>query len=135
MAVIAVGDVNPDRLEREIRDRFADNTVSYDISAEIVVARLSLTDGLVGAVLVTGPQLGDGGSTREALLDTIEKLLAERLVRVAVLTTNAEWIEDITDAVAVGSVERDWPMSTPVMLSRSWEFADGTGTTTPLLGA
>ena len=115
--------------------RFGDNTVSYDINPELVVARLSLTDGLIGAVLVTGPQLRDGGSTRDALLDTVEKLLGETLVRVAILTTNAEWIEDITDAITVGSVERDWPVATPVMLSRSWEFADGTGETIPLLGA
>lgn len=47
MAVIAVGDVNPDRLEREIRDRFADNTDRGDGLAWQRPAADPLTDAHV----------------------------------------------------------------------------------------
>jgi hypothetical protein len=114
--------------------RFADQVVSFEYEGGVIVVRMSLPQGLTGAVLVADQQLGPGGETREALSRAIERLLSDRLVHIAVLVMNAEQFDPAAQAVEHDARERAWRASMPVTLSRSWEYVEGTGTAVPLLG-
>ena len=114
--------------------RFGSSTVSHVVGPEIVLVRLSTPNGLVGVIVVVGQNLAEGGATRQQLCETVETILAERVVQVAVLATNAEQVAAISDLVELESRNRNWQPTAPVTLSKSWEYAAGTGTALPLLG-
>jgi hypothetical protein len=114
--------------------RFAEQVISFEDDRGVISVRMSLPQGLTGAVLVAETQLGVGGETRDGLFDALDRLLGDRLVHIAVLVMNAEQFEPVAEAVEAAAKERQWRASMPVTLSRSWEYTDGTGTAVPLLG-
>jgi hypothetical protein len=114
--------------------RFVEQVISFESDGEAVVVRMSLPNGLTGAVLVAGQDLAGGGATRTSITVALDRLLRDRLVHVAVLVLNAEQFEAVRVAVEEEANSRGWAANMPVTLSRSWEYVDGTGTAIPLLG-
>jgi hypothetical protein len=114
--------------------RFNEQVVSYDLGSHVALFRLTLPQGLVGVAVVLDASLGAGGETRTALSDALEGLMHERLAQIAVLTTNAELTDTISEAVAEEAQTRRWLPTAPVTLSKSWDYAAGTGVALPLLG-
>jgi len=114
--------------------RFVEQVISFESDGETVAVRMSLQNGLTGAVLVAGQDLGEGGVTRSSIADGLGKLLQDRLVHVAVLVLNAEQFEAVRAVVEEEARKRGWATNMPVTLSRSWEYVEGTGTAVPLLG-
>lgn len=115
--------------------RYLDEVVSDELGSEVVILRMARPQGLVGVVVVLESTLGEGESTRGALVEALEKLMRERLVQIAILSTNAEIVDTITAVVEDEAWSKKWVPAMPVTLSRSWEFAAGTGVALPLLGA
>jgi hypothetical protein len=115
--------------------RFAEQVISFENDGiDVISVRMSLPSGLTGALLVTGQDVGQGGTTREQIVVALERFMQDRLVHVAVLVTNAEQFEATAAAIEEESRRRGWVAAMPVTLSRSWEYVDGTGTAVPLLG-
>lgn len=114
--------------------RFVEQVISFESDGETVAVRMSLPNGLTGAVLVAGQDLAEGGATRVSVTGALDRLLRDRLVHVAVLVLNAEQFEAVRAAVEEEAKTREWAANMPVTLSRSWEYVDGTGTAIPLLG-
>ena len=114
--------------------RFVEQVISFESDGETVAVRMSLPNGLTGAVLVAGQDLAEGGATRVSITGALDRLLRDRLVHVAVLVLNAEQFEAVRAAVEEEAKTREWAANMPVTLSRSWEYVDGTGTAIPLLG-
>jgi len=114
--------------------RFVEQVISFESDGETVAVRMSLPNGLTGAVLVAGQDLAERGATRVSITGTLDRLLRDRLVHVAVLVLNAEQFEAVRVAVEEEAKSRTWAANMPVTLSRSWEYVDGTGTAVPLLG-
>lgn len=114
--------------------RFVEQVISFESDGETVAVRMSLPNGLTGAVLVAGQDLAEGGATRVSITGALDRLLRDRLVHVAVLVLNAEQFEAVRAAVEEEAKSRTWAANMPVTLSRSWEYVDGTGTAIPLLG-
>lgn len=114
--------------------RFVEQVISFESDGETVTVRMSLQNGLTGAVLVAGQDLGEGGVTRSSIVEGLGKLLQDRLVHVAVLVLNAEQFEAVRAVVEEEARKRGWAANMPVTLSRSWEYVEGTGTAVPLLG-
>lgn len=114
--------------------RFGEQVISFESDGEVVSVRMSLPSGLTGAVLVAGQDLGAGGATRAGLCGSLERLLQDRLVHIAVLVLNAEQFDAVSNVLESEARARNWRASMPVTLSKSWEYVDGTGTAVPLLG-
>lgn len=114
--------------------RFVEQVISFESDGETVAVRMSLPNGLTGAVLIAGQDLAEGGATRVSVTGALDRLLRDRLVHVAVLVLNAEQFEAVRAAVEEEAKTREWSANMPVTLSRSWEYVDGTGTAIPLLG-
>lgn len=114
--------------------RFVEQVISFESDGETVAVRMSLPNGLTGAVLVAGQDLAEGGATRVSITGALDRLLRDRLVHVAVLVLNAEQFEAVRAAVEEEAKSKEWAANMPVTLSRSWEYVDGTGTAIPLLG-
>jgi len=115
--------------------RFNEEVISSDLGNHVVTLRLNRPQGLVGVVVVLSTALGEGEGTRAELVDALETLQHERLVQIAVLSTNAEVVDTLAEVVAEEAERREWAPTMPVTLSRSWEYANGTGVALPLLGA
>jgi hypothetical protein len=60
--------------------------------------------------------------------------MRERLVQIAVLTTNAELTDSIAAVISEEATLRKWAPTAPVTLSKSWDFTYGTSAALPLLG-
>jgi len=114
--------------------RFGDEVVGAELGSSVVLMRLARPQGLVGVVVVLDPALGEGEPARKDLVAALETLMHERLVELAILSTNAEIINVIADVVAEEAASREWTPSMPVTLAKSWEYANGTGVAIPLLG-
>jgi len=115
--------------------RFGDDVIGDELGHHTVLLRLALPQGLVGLLVVLDPTLGEGEPTREALVKGLETLMHERLVQVAVLTTNAEIVNVLTEVIAEEAASRGWAPTMPVTLAKSWEYANGTGVGLAVLGA
>jgi len=115
--------------------RFGEEVISDELGTHAAIFRLSRPQGLVGVVVVMDSSLGEGGEAREALVEAMEILLRERLVQIAVVSINAELLDSIEEVVSEEARSRSWVPTAPVTLSKSWEFASGTGVALPLLGA
>ena len=115
--------------------RFNEEVISSELGNHVVTLRLSRPQGLVGLVVVLTTSLGEGEGTRAELIAALETLQRERLVQIAVLSTNAEVVDTLAEVVAEEAERREWAPAMPVTLSRSWEYANGTGVSLPLLGA
>jgi hypothetical protein len=114
--------------------RFVEQVISFESDGEVVAVRMSLQNGLTGAVMVAGQDLAEGGATRVRIVETLERFLQDRLVHVAILVLNAEQFEAVRAAVVEEATARNWVAAMPVTLSRSWEYVEGTGTAIPVLG-
>lgn len=114
--------------------RFVEQVISFESDGEVVAVRMSLQNGLTGALMVAGQDLADGGATRSRIIETLERFIQDRLVHVAVLVLNAEQFETVRAAITEEAALRNWVAAMPVTLSRSWEYVDGTGTAIPILG-
>jgi hypothetical protein len=115
--------------------RYIDEVQSDELGTHVALFHLLRPQGLVGVVVVLDTSLGAGAPTRLALCSALDALMRERLVQTAVLTTNAEIIDTIAEVVAEEATLRQWLPTSPVTLSKSWDFASGAGVAIPLLGA
>jgi hypothetical protein len=115
--------------------RNGDHVTSADFKKSVAVLRLNTPRGLVGLVIVTGKDLEPGSETMNSLSDALEVLLKERLALVGVLSTTADRADEdaITAGVELAGVQRDLPVTTPVVFSRTWEWGDNTSSTMKLL--
>jgi hypothetical protein len=114
--------------------RFNEDVVSYEASESTLALRLALPQGLVGVVMLLDGDLSEGSVARTALVSQLEAFTRERLVQVAVLSYMADNLEMIAAVVEEEAEKQHWSPAFPVTLSRSWEFANGTGVALPLLG-
>jgi hypothetical protein len=114
--------------------RFNEDVVSYEASESTLALRLALPQGLVGVVMLLDGDLSEGSVARTALISQLEAFTRERLVQVAVLSYMADNLDMIAAVVEEEAEKQHWSPAFPVTLSRSWEFANGTGVALPLLG-
>ena len=114
--------------------RYNEAVVSDTLGPHVAIFRLNQPQGLIGVLCVIDASLGAGAPTRLALVEALEILMRERLVQIAILTTNAELTDTIGEVVTEEAALRKWAPTAPVTLSRSWDYAAGTGTALPLLG-
>lgn len=110
--------------------RVGDEIVSFTLEEQLAVFHLNTPRGLVGMVVVLDPRPVLGGPSSAELSGHLEKLLAERLTMIAVLTASAEpgSLENLIAHVESIAVERSWQPTAPVIAARSWEYADDRGT-------
>jgi hypothetical protein len=115
--------------------RNGNDVTSADFKKTVAVLRLNTPRGLVGLIIVTGKDLEAGSETMSGLGDALEVLLRERLALVGVLSTTADRSDEdaITAGVELAGVQRDLPVTTPVVFSRTWEWGDNTSSTMKLL--
>jgi hypothetical protein len=115
--------------------RNGNDVTSADFKKTVAVLRLNTPRGLVGLIIVTGKDLEPGSETMSGLGDALEVLLRERLSLVGVLSTTADRSDEdaITAGVELAGVQRDLPVTTPVVFSRTWEWGDNTSSTMKLL--
>ena len=114
--------------------RYNEDVLSYEASPFILALRLALPQGLVGVVMLLDADLSEGSEARGALIGQLEAFTRERLVQVAVLSYLADNLEMIAAVVEEEAEKQHWAPAFPVTLSRSWEYANGTGAALPLLG-
>jgi hypothetical protein len=114
--------------------RYNEEVVSDLLGAHVALFHLNRPQGLIGVLCVVEASLSAGGATREALVATLETLMRERLVQIAVLTTNAELTDSIAAVISEEATLRKWAPTAPVTLSKSWDFTYGTSAALPLLG-
>jgi len=107
--------------------RVGDEIVSFDLEEQIATFRLNTPRGLIGMVVLLDPRPAAGSSD---VGNHLERLLAERLTMVAVLTASAEpgSLENLTSHLEQLARERNWQPTAPVIAARSWEYADDRGT-------
>ncbi len=115
--------------------RFNEEVVSDELGPHVVTLHLSRPQGLIGVIVVVDASLGEGAPTRLALVESLESMMRERLVQIAVLAINTEVLDTIAAVVAEEAAQRQWRPTAPVTLSKSWDYATSTGVAIPLLGA
>lgn len=110
--------------------RVGDEIVSFTLEDQLAVFHLDTPRGLVGMIVVLDPRPVLGGPSSEELAGHLEKLLAERLTMLAVLTASAEpgSLENLIAHVEDLAGRRNWQPTAPVIAARSWEYADDRGT-------
>lgn len=108
--------------------RVGEDVVGYHLEDETVLLRLNQRRGLVGVVTVVGTELDEGGATRQALVDDLERLFTERLSLVAVLSTREDLEAKLVEVVEAESRRRGWQPPMPVVEACSWQWADSSGT-------
>ena len=114
--------------------RFGEEVVSDDLGPAVVQLRLARPQGLVGVIVMLETSLGEGGAARLGLVNALETMMRERLVQIAVVSVNAEIVDTVAAVVAEEAARHQWTPTMPVTLSKSWEYANSTGVTLPLLG-
>lgn len=114
--------------------RVGDEIVSSRFTEDAALLRLSTGKGLVGIIVTFDTAMEPGQSSREALETFMNELLAERLVLIAVLTTNGEAgaVNSLVATLGDLALSNAWSPSAPVVAARSWEYADNRGTTSVL---
>jgi hypothetical protein len=109
--------------------RVGDEIVSFTLEDQVAVFRLNTPRGLVGIVVVLDTRTTGDDTTLNAVAEHLERLLAERLTMIAVLTTSAEpgSLEGLVTDVEQLARDRGWQPAVPVIAARSWEYADDRG--------
>lgn len=114
--------------------KFVDDMVGYQMSNDVVRFRVASPGGVVGVVVVVGTDLEPGGGTAEEVLSAVEEMMRERLGHLAVLVTNAEHAAPVTALLERAEKEREWKVTVPVLVAKSWEYVDGASAALPVLG-
>ncbi len=106
--------------------------VGYEVQDEIVKLRANLPNGLTGIVLVTGDDLEEGQSTREAIANAVGDLSRERLAAIMVLVVRKSRENTVIELLTSEGNSRGWEPSMPVAVAISWAYAKDRGTTAKL---
>jgi hypothetical protein len=109
--------------------RVGDEIVSFSLGDHVAVFRLNTPRGLVGIVILLDASASGDQETLNDVAEHMERLLAERLTMIAVLTTSAEpgSLETLVADVEHLAGERSWRPTVPIVAARSWEYADDRG--------
>jgi len=109
--------------------RFGDQIISNKIDGKAVVLRVNQSRGLVGVVVALGEDVDAGDATRKRVSGAVKELLEDRLSMIAVLTTSGRphALENLARAVREDAEAGGWTSTTPIVASRSWDYASNGG--------
>lgn len=104
-----------------------EQVVSYKVHEhkETVLLRLKQPRGVVGVVVVMEGRLGAGETTRNALVEDLEELMAGSLELLVVLAINDPAYTPLVAALEEEGAARAWQPPCHVVSARSWEYAAG----------
>ena len=99
-----------------------DYIVGYEVEDEYVTFRTNMPHGLSGIVVVIGDDLGEGGETRKAVADAVERLTKERLAAIMVLPVRHGRDDQVAEMLLEEGRARSWKPAMPIAVSPSWDY-------------
>ena len=115
--------------------RVGDEVVSYSFNDLTAVIKLNTPKGIVVIIVVMNDRTEAGTEARSKIVSDIKQASQEKLAFIAILSTLGEEkeMERLLSNLTSIHNEEDLGLSTSLVCSRTWEFADDRGSTSKLI--
>jgi hypothetical protein len=110
--------------------KVTDSVSSYHIDDHLPYVNLTLSRdrGVTGVVVLCDDDISPSGPGFSALREGLSDMLSKQTELTVVLVTADKSLDDAINAAASIYAQEGWSPNSPVVVSRSWEWANDTGT-------
>lgn len=113
--------------------RVSEEVIAHRLGEHTILLRLSQPRGLVGVVVSLDQRPSADDASGAAVIADLEEVLSERLSLAAVLSIYADGTERLASLISAEAQVRRWAPTFPVVVGRSWEYADDGGSSADLV--
>ena len=109
--------------------KVTDSVSSYHVDDHLPYVNLTLSRdrGVTGVVVLCDDDISPSGPGYSALREGLSDMLSKQTELTVILVTAEKSLDDATDAASAIYKQEGWSPNSPVVVSRSWEWANDTG--------